>query len=266
MTSVINYIDEESEWHTLEFMKKYKLSPFKIKDKLLIIPEKYLEVLESLNTIIDFRNLEATRENWEFVRQLLVSGYWMDCWYQDNLPTPYTRFYELDKNASFMGPKFIRLNSVSPKNQTQPLYSLNYVDQMLENERCVNSMNLAKNVNRKIYITVRDWVDVKEGIEWRCFVFDDKIRAIGINDTVISDATDSEIIERVDHLYQKIRYNIPCIDCVMDVWLHDKDPKKDIVIEFNSYGFWGNAGIDLYDWVTDGAILYGLVDDIVVRR
>ena len=53
----------------------------------------------------------------------------------------------------------------------------------------------------------------------------------------------------------------------MDIWLHNIDSNNDIVIEFNSYGFWGIAGISIFDWVEDAALLYGLVDaEIEVRR
>eukprot|EP01103_Thecamoeba_quadrilineata_P020956 TRINITY_DN9292_c0_g1_i1.p1 TRINITY_DN9292_c0_g1~~TRINITY_DN9292_c0_g1_i1.p1 ORF type:complete len:267 (+),score=37.33 TRINITY_DN9292_c0_g1_i1:21-821(+) len=251
---------------TLDFLKTYQPSPFKIKKNNLVIPKKYLEVLESLSEDTDFRNLSATESNWKFVRELLVSGYWLDCWYEDGQPTIPTKFFDVDAKENFEEGQFIRLNSLSTKEQTVPLYSLDAVPSMLNNERCSSSMELAKRVGRKINLAVRKWMDFSQGIEWRCFVYDDKLRAICSNDYSISDMKDEEVIKRVQTLFDKIRYNMPCVDCVMDVWLHDYEPSRDLVVEFNSYGFWGNAGVELYDWVEDGAILYGLINDISVRR
>ena len=256
--------------HSLDFLKENKLGglyPISVKNNLLVLPDKYLEVLTSLDSETNFENMKATDTNWNYVRELLVSGYWLDNWYDDNLPTPKTLFFDLDQtNITFDTGKFLRLTSVSSKTQTAPEFSLKNVDQIINTERCLDSLALAKRVGREIKVAVRDWIDTTCGVEWRCFVYDDKVRAIAINDTAIADQNNTEIITRVQELYKKIRYNVPSIDCVMDVWLHNSDAEKDCVIEFNSYGFWGNACIDLYDWVLDGAILYGLVDEISIRR
>ena len=44
----------------------------------------------------------------------------------------------------------------------------------------------------------------------------------------------------------------------MDVWLDPLEKKKDLIIEFNSYGSWGNASSELFDWREDRAQLMGL--------
>lgn len=257
---------DQAEWKTLGFMQSYKLSPFTVDNGVITIPHKYHDLLSEFDSETDFEHLPATEENWKHLRELLVSANWLDCWYQDGLPTIKTEFHDLGTAATFADDKFIRLNSVSSKTQLEPVRSLEIVDGMMNDERCMASMRLAKRVDRKINVAVRDWIDVSKGIEWRCFIYDDKLRAISINDTAVSDDEDEDVIDRVEQLFKKIRYNIPCVDCVMDVWLSDEDPSKDLVIEFNSYGFWGNAGTDLFDWVEDGALLYGLAEDVSVRR
>lgn len=255
---------------TLEFMKEYKYSPFRVRKGKIIIPDKYLEVLSAKCDETDFENLPATEFNWQHMRKMLIPTYWLDQWYQPNLPTPATKFYDLDefkdKVIEFDGPKFVRLNSLSSKEQAEPVYSSEIVSSILKNKRCHSSLKLAEKTGSKIYLAVRDWIDVTQGIEFRCFVYDEKLRAISINDEAVSDLKDEEIVSRVESLLDKILYDLPNADCVMDVWLHDFDQSKDLVIEFNSYGFYGNAGIDTFDWVKDGAILYGFCDNVVVRR
>jgi hypothetical protein len=43
----------------------------------------------------------------------------------------------------------------------------------------------------------------------------------------------------------------------MDVWFDSQKKKKDLIIEFNSYGSWGNASTELFDWQEDQAQLMG---------
>lgn len=253
---------------------------------MLVIPPKYLEVLESLDEYMHFTSLAATEANWQMVREKLVTGYWMEHWCTDDndptafrlagdkLPTMRTEFYALSfdrgeakfPTKTFTDGKFIRLNSLSSKTQICPAYSMDCVSEMLETERCQSSCQLAGRVRAAISIVVRDWIDMSVGVEWRCFVYDGRIRAISLNDTAISPMDEAQVISRVSELFARIQYDIPCVDCVMDVWLHDTDASLDLVIEFNSYGFWGNAGIEKFDWIEDAALLYGLSDgEIAVR-
>lgn len=247
---------------TLDFLKSYRFSPFKVKnDGTFFIPQKYLDVLLTLESVeLDFTKLEATQTNWRLIRELLVSGYWMDCWYNknDNIPTPKSEIISLKNDVTWNTPKFIRLNSLSSKNQTTPLYGLNEETRknILNTERCVESISLAKRINREISFVVRDWVDLSHGTEWRCFIFEDELKGISLNDYSNSEMNKDEIVLRAKNLLKKVKYNLPCVDCVMDIWLHNTLPKNDLLIEFNSYGFWGNAGSGLFDWVEDGALLY----------
>ena len=259
----MDYIDTSS----LSFLSSYPLSPFRInKDQTLSVPEKYLDVLLSLQSEeskVDFTSLKATDQNWKMVRELLVTGYWIDCWYSesDPLPTPKSEFLSLEEASNehvWDTGKFIRLNSLSPKNQNAPLKVLNapVLQRMLGTSRCMESMALAKRTNREITVVVRDWVDLSQGTEWRCFIFEDALKAICLNDHADPGMDNETIISRAEVLLKKVRYSLPCVDCVMDIWLHNTYAEKDLVIEFNSYGFWGNSDSGLFDWTEDAALLY----------
>ena len=244
----------------------FPMSPFKVVGGKLVIPNKYLEVLETVDEQTDFSSLRATAKNWKMVREKIVVGYWMEWWYDENLPTMQTEFYELWMRKSFDRGKFARLNSLSSKDQTRPVYNLEGVTKMMESERCLESVKLSRRTGVKVVVAVRNWVDMSVGVEWRCFVYDGKLRAIGLNDDRCVWMAESEVASRASALFEKVQYDVPCLDCVMDIWLDDNDPERDLVIEFNSYGFWGNAGIDKFDWVEDAALLYGMVDEGVVVR
>jgi hypothetical protein len=257
-----------------ELLSTYALSPIKIKRRQFVVPDKYLDVLHTLQSDtseIDYCRMEATMINWRLLRETLVTGYWMDCWYSDECTkTPKTIFLPIDtKDAIWPDAKFIRLNSLSTKSQSEPMLSMNknLSNEILSNRRCVETINIAKRCDRDIVFAVRDWINLKDGLEWRCFIYEDALKAICLNDSRYnSSMPKSKLIERVENLLCSVKLYLPCVDCVMDVWIHDSDPLKDILIEFNSYGFWGNSTSGLFDWVEDGALLYNPNRcDVIVR-
>lgn len=269
-----SFRDVVPEYHTLQFLQHYPLSPFKVVQKKIILPQKYLEILESLTDLPE-TGIDATEDNWTKIRELLITGYWIDCWYTvecgDALPTPKSVFIPLTSTERYewqMG-KFLRLTSLSSKEQTEPIYLLNeqIKARILNTERCQSSLQLAQRTGREIQFVVRDWIDMKDGSEWRCFVFEDKLKAISLNDFSDPELSHQEIKHRAQLLLNKVKFNLPCVDCVMDIWLHSSDSDRDLVIEFNSYGFWGNAGLSLFDWIEDGMILYNPEDiEIEIRN
>lgn len=117
----------EDNRHTIEFLKDNQYGPFKILNDKLFIPNKYIDILESFNSEIDFENLNATQLNWNLVRNLIISNYWFDTWYTNNLPTIPTEFEELNCIKNYDKPKFLRLTSLSCKTQFSGVYSLNRV-------------------------------------------------------------------------------------------------------------------------------------------
>lgn len=269
---------------SLEFVKSYPLCPFSVtKNNIIFIPEKYLDVLHSMEPEVsqrNFTNLQATEENWQMIRELLVTGYWMDCWYPESkeeqmiLPTPQSFFISLNDGVNteyrWDTPKFIRLNSLSSKNQQQPLYTLNeqIKQQILTTSRCQRSLEMAKRTNREISFVVRDWIEKESGSEWRCFIYEDNLKAICSNDSSCVDIPDNIIISRAQQILSRVKFHLPCVDCVMDIWLTDNlfYSDSDLLIEFNSYGFWGNSDSGLFDWVEDGYVLYNSTSSTTIRR
>ncbi len=245
--------------NSFDLISTYPLSPFKIKKNILQIPQKYLDVLLSLqdeDSSLDFTNLEATQTNWELTRELLISGYWMDCWYDQSLPTPNSELIPISElqnkfALAWKTGKFVRLNSLSSKTQKEPIFMMNnhILDNLLSNERILSSIDISKRINRELSLVVRDWVDLSQGTEWRCFIYEDKLKAICDNDYAQSLLTNKEIIARVATLLNKVKFNLPCTDCIMDVWLHSHSSNLDQIIEFNSYGFWSNAGSGMFKLV-----------------
>ena len=261
----MDFVDVSS----VALLQSYTLSPFKVESKgRLHIPEKYLDVILSLqpeDSEVDWEKIPATDGDWKHVRELLVTGYWMDCWYErdSTLPTPKSEFVALISPLvprSWPTGKFLRLNSLSPKTQTAPIYILNESirDRILNTARCQESVALARRTQREVSLVVRDWVDLSHGTEWRCFIFEDRLKAICLNDTVNPGMSSALVISRAQALLQRVRYSLPCVDTVMDIWLSDNSElsESDLVIEFNSYGFYGNSDAGLFDWIEDGAVLY----------
>ena len=232
-----------------------------VKDGKVVVPLKYHEILSDY--IEDFDNLINEVE----VKELLIAAYWMDCWEQEGLPTPDTILIKLDElklPLIFDRPKFIRLNSLSDKTGKSYLtFTQEDLISLLTNERCQTSIQMANRIHRDVYLVIRDFIDLSNGVEYRCFIYEEKLRAIALNDTKDSDINNEELVTRASTLLDQCLYSLPCCDCVMDIWI---GINTDLLIEFNSYGYWGQAGSGPFDWITDSAQLYGLLPGVEVRR
>lgn len=252
-------------------MIKNKHTPFEFKNGNLHVPVKYKEAF-----IDDERPTSFSPKNYEYYRQLLASYYWMDCWYRNQDWTiPSEKIGEctiinnnivcdIDESSSKFEKVFIRLNSVSPKDvevKKDKVYDL-----ITESKRCISSINMATSIQRPIYIYSRKWVDLSKGCEFRIFVYNMRIVAISSSDNKICELNNSEIIQRCHRLFTKCKFDIPLPDICIDVWLCDKFSDRDIVIEFNSYGSWGNSSSELFDWQEDCILFAGLANDIEIRR
>jgi hypothetical protein len=230
-------------------------SPFKIKLNFIIVPQKYRDILDPKYSIDDFDKLQAQ----------LVSSNFINEWYEHFLPTPTTDFYTFDefKDLIFNSPKFVRLNSLSGKQLIPFSNSKDAYSFICKSNRCQDSIKFMKKYGIIPLFAVRNWKNLDNGLEFRVFIYEYKIRAISINDTKICDIQKNDIINRCKVLFEKVKHNLPCVDTVMDVWLGSQE--NDIVIEFNSYGFWGISGAGLFDWDLDWFVLYGFADEIEVR-
>ena len=250
-------------------MDDFPFNPFRIINNRIIVPDKYIE-------LFDETSFPASEESWAQIRARLVTSYWLNHWYDDSLSviTPKTEFIPLEAGLPCYwsvqsAGKFVRLTSLSTKEQLEPVWHFDDDDRdaLLANPRIRSSLDIAriaKVPDEEVQIAFRDWVDLSSGTEWRVFVWEEEIKCIGLNDANLSSMTNSEVITRCKALWEGVRFHAPVVDCVMDVWLSND---RDIVIEFNSYGFWGQSTAGLFDWKEDAVLLYNPKKaDIIVRR
>lgn len=230
--------------------------PIKITDNKLIIPEKY-----------DFLNdFDVTKDN---VFDYLIASVWIDEWYNSEIPTPETWITDLDNptNPPFKPPYFIRLQSLSPK----CLVPQDKVDTSIiyNSPRCLESIKFMKKIGIKPLLCIRKWIDdIDDGFELRLFLWNYRLVAISKNDDKFEEISDILSIENIEkiciHFVKSINHYIPSPDCVMDVFIN-KNTLKITLIEFNSYGYWGQSDAAYFDWYSDANILYGNHPGIVTR-
>jgi hypothetical protein len=240
-------------------------------------------------------------EEWPQVRAMYIASFWLDRWYEDGLPTPKTTFYDLTRvqgdpsivpwpsqgsAASATGSQghapFVRLTSLSSKTSSrpQPYASIQEaLEDIGSSARCQRSLEidlLAHAGQPTMQLAVREWVDLNRGKEYRCVIFEEAIRKIVPNDATRQPpvADPRELLQRCQRLLYEMFHCLPCVDCVMDVWITDAEGDDtnnascgtssgsatsgapvvhDLVIEFNSFGTIGNSASDDIDW-TDSTL------------
>jgi hypothetical protein len=248
------------------------------------------EPFEFKNAFLDDeRSLKFDPSRYEYYRQLLASYYWMDCWFDNQswtIPTQkigtcamYKCYADPDDGYKYPAEDlkdhdyefkefFPRLNSVSPKDVGEIL-KFDDVDKAFDliekSDRCRSTIDMAQKIGRPIYIYARKWIDMSDGWEFRVFIYDMKIVAISSASERICELDKTEIIARCQSLLNACKWDLPFPDVCMDVWLDSQKKKKDLIIEFNSYGSWGNASAELFDWKEDQAQLMGAISEIEVR-
>lgn len=172
---------------------------------------------------------------------------------------------------------FVKLNSVSPKDlcyyddspygdvNAMAAYRPEHVIHMLT--RSARTMSVIRNPRAPVYIMLREFADVPLEDEYRCFVYDNKLRAISqyhwnvqrpelLSQRLVIRDRISEFIDLIIRgLY------LPYADCIVDVIL-DKPSDKTFkglgihLIECNCFGADLIAGSALYNWDVDYDILY----------
>jgi hypothetical protein len=242
------------------------------------------------------RKYDLSKDNFDSYEEMkyeFVSSFWMDKWYSPEIEklkiTPKTILIPLeerndlslffngtnmedvtyagwkDQDTIFKDPKFLRLSSLSSKNKI-PIYNLeDGIRELYNSSRIQESIKRANKYNEQLYLCIRDWIDISEGYEFRLFVFEDKLKAICSNDTKSCDLSDTDILNRALFIFEKIKSFSPMCDILVDIFLHEHDPKKDKLIEFNSYGLLGDGGSGLFDWNDDAHFLLSNVFDIPVQ-
>ncbi len=102
-------------------------SQIKIKGKYLVIPEKYHELfLESLDENENIDQLPATQSTWDRIQAIYISAFWVDIWYNDNLPTP--KSYMIDFTINQRQLLTSKINQILKKNwKSVSIYSINII-------------------------------------------------------------------------------------------------------------------------------------------
>lgn len=262
----------------LKTIKNMEYGPIKIINDNLILPSRYIEVLkkliedEDLGYDIDEMCKNINKNNWKIIRNLLISSVWMDRWIRDGVETITMKTDIFDFSTKYFmkfdSKKFIRLSSLSNKNFLQPLYSINkkFMEEYMDDDRIMSSYKIADSCGRSIKLVVRDFIDLNDYCQWRCFVFNFKIVAISFNDFELPDYSDDYLVNQANILlnnFQPYTKNL-LPDFIMDIAISLN--KKNYIIELNSYGYWGNAGLELFDWIDDAFILYNDSDYPVIRK
>lgn len=237
-----------------------ELTPFtRTRTSHISIPRKYHETFVDAPRLEPYDDLDAVPYSPNMVaylRDMYVASFWLDSWYTEacDVFTLHTEFYPWEApDIKFTEPKFVRLNSVSMHGEPRPVKSLDEARRLLDHvSRTRMAMEHARSLDLPVLIAVRPFVDMSLGLEFRCFIFANRLTAISSNDDRICPFSPKSLIERCQALLDRAREFLPFEDCVMDVYLSDKGEKEgDMVIEFNSYGAWANAGSGLFHWVED---------------
>jgi hypothetical protein len=174
---------------------------------------------------------------------------------------------------------FIKLGSVSPKDLYNGVgkyikfnNSVDIINTIIYSNRTWNTlMNNIKNDN---YLLLSEWIDIPSELEFRCFIYKDKLRAISqygdninINNYNCIDKYNNNdkrinLYNDIIKFYNNIKFNIPYNDCIMDIIIIDDNKSNSLlklgifIIEFNCFGAETPAGSGLFNWISDSHILY----------
>lgn len=178
-----------------------------------------------------------------------------------------TLIRKIQTHNTLTGTIFVRLNSVSPKSNTNrivcdPRCNPKWVTQILN--LLVDSLRTYETLSIPMdhYIMLRQWQKIDPAMEFRCFVYKNRLTAISqyhcYQHFKKLQGRAKEIRDRIYEFYQKVFPYLIYEDCVMDVILTDTDVQ---IVEFNSFGADGMAGSSLYHWTQDRAIIYAEHED-----
>lgn len=194
----------------------------------------------------------------------------MDRWYHSSIAyTPRSKEVSLQalKTMTFDSPQFVRLNSLSPKHRKPVSSGKEAYEIIVQSSRCKEVMAECIQFQERTTVFLRDFHSMDTGNEYRCFVFNNGLTAIGSHDDKWVTMEDSMIRCRCQSILSKCLSDdiLPFKNCIMDVYLDDYDECRDILVEFNSFGSWASAGPGLFSWEEDIAQIYGLTGFVEVR-
>jgi D123 len=172
---------------------------------------------------------------------------------------------------------FVKLNSVSPKDlcvyfdgpygdiDALAAYRSEHVPHMLT--RSTRTMSVIRNPRAPVHIMLREFADVPVQDEYRCFIYDNKLRAISqyhwnVQRPELLDQRFA-IRDRISNFMSQVLQGsyLPYADCIVDVILAEPSEKTFgglgiYIVECNCFGADLVAGSALYNWDVDYEILY----------
>lgn len=257
--------------HPFRESKKYPGLIIKLNRSL----KEYLE----LDTDDEF---EYNQPNIDMLIMRYIRNANLDCWYISPecdvftpisyiFPLPKTEgdeiYNQLERNLPIdFFPKFIRLNSVSPK-YNLPVYSLSEsLRRIYESDRCKNVIELYDAYQFPNMLVFRDYKNMCGGVEYRCFIFNDKLTAICTNDTQARQSlNDEELTQRIQVLSSKAQPWRPYHNIVQDVFISSETIADDFIIEYASWGSFTNTSSGAFNWLTD---IYDLTnsESVTIKR
>jgi hypothetical protein len=191
-----------------------------------------------------------------------------------NIPSTLLNKFKKELSNSQIKDWFIKLNSVSPKDNDHLLtesknkFNLdnikdffdlingsNRIYQALLEYRTKNSFCMRKYIKE---------IDISN--EYRCFIYKGVLTAISQYDCYTHyekiEKNQKEIRNKIKEFYKLAYEYIPYEDCVMDVVIdiYDEETFKNLnilIIEFNEFDSFMNVGSACFNWYLDRNILYG---------
>lgn len=207
--------------------------------------ENYFDALDKLQD----KKLYITEENIDLE---CINQYDFHEWYNDIKDFTFqSEILKWDENKTYNEYKFMRTEKSSPKDI---LFSYGIENKFKDTEdfRPFLKSNRCKNSK---YIIVRDFKELDEKREFRCFYFNGSVKAISqYNEIYVEEYQNEEkqleIKNKIKNFIKNI--DIPYNNAIIDVYL-DKIP---IIIELNCFGGHLPVGACLYDWKRDYNIIY----------
>lgn len=165
---------------------------------------------------------------------------------------------------------FVRTNSVSLKEGKYGVGPYFTLKQIIES--MISSSKSHSALANKIYLL--PWVELERDLEFRCFVYKNRITAISQqflyndNDTLCGYSSEKirELVENlINYFKQNVLYKIGTDSFVMDIG-HLAESKKAFFIEANPWGKEYGSGSSLFQWTKDYNDLYNDRDDTVIFK
>lgn len=133
--------------------------------------------------------------------------------------------------AKLGGSFFVKLNSVSPKDVVasgKELRFTNAKDALLLLMKSGRTLGTLRQRRLPIAIMLREWCDLPEPMEFRCFIHRNRLRAVSqyqcytFYPQLQDRALQASIVARITQFYGATFMAVPYEDCVMDVVVWDE--------------------------------------------